>query len=156
SLDLAYDQIGNLTQKTQQDFQDTGEIGGPFQPGPARPQTTYALDYHYDGPGPHAVSHIGEVLQGNVSTPRDVFHDGDGNQAGWMFQNGTTRVETWTEEDRLRAVKDQGTVLGQYLYNSEGTRTHGLVAGNETIYLNQYVSIRNGMFYTQHIYAGDT
>jgi RHS repeat-associated protein len=156
SLDLAYDEIGNIQQKNQQDFQDTGAVGGTFQPGPARPQTTYALTYQYGGSAPHAVSHIDELRQGNVSTPRDVSHDGDGNQAGWTFQNGSTRTQTWTEEDRLRDVQDQGHVVGHYLYNAEGTRTHSLVDGKETIYLNQYVSIRNGMLYTQHIYAGDT
>jgi RHS repeat-associated protein len=156
SLDLSYDTIGNLTQKNQQDFQDTGGANGTFQPGPARPQTTYLLGYQYAGPAPHAVSHIDEALQGNLSTPRDVFHDLDGNQTGWTFRNGTSRVQTWNEEDRLQEVKDQGHVLGHYLYSAPGVRTHSFVDGNETIYPNQYLSIRNGMFYTQHIYAGDT
>jgi RHS repeat-associated protein len=156
SMDLAYDRIGNVTQKNQQDFQDTGGISGTFQPGPARPQTTYLLGYQYGGPSPHAVTHIDEALQGNVSTPRDVAHDSDGNQAGWTFKNGITRVQVWDEEDRLRSVTDQGHVVGQYLYSSSGVRTHSFVDGDETIYPNQYLSIKNGSFFTQHIYAGET
>ena len=35
-------------------------------------------------------------------------------------------------------------------------RTHSFVDGNETIYPNQYLSIRNGSFFTEHIYAGET
>src|SRR6185312_8940511 len=156
SLDLAYDSLGNITQKNQQDFQDTGGTNGTFQPGPARPQTTYLLGYQYGGARPHAVTHIDEALQGNVSTPRDVAHDLDGNQSGWTFGNGTSRVQVWDEEDRLRSVTDQGHVVGQYLYNAAGVRTHSFVNGDETIYPNQYLSIKNGSFFTEHIYAGDT
>jgi len=155
SVDLAYDGIGNIVSKNQQDFQDTGGSGGSFQPGPARPQTTYLLGYQYAGTGPHTVSHIDEARQGNLTTPRDVSHDLDGNQVGWTFRNGTQRVETWNEEDRLRQVKDQGHVIGNYLYNADGTRTHSFADGDETIHPSQFLSIKNGMFFTQHIYAGD-
>ena len=156
SIDLAYDSIGNVTQKNQQDFQDTGGTGGTFTPGPARPQTTYLLNYSYAAPGPHQISHVDEAKQGNVSTPRDLSHDLDGNQTGWTFANGIHRAETWDEEDRLRQVQDQGAVVGQYLYRFDGVRTHSFVDGNETIYPNQYLSIRNGSFFTEHIYAGET
>jgi hypothetical protein len=117
---------------------------------------SYLLGYQYAGPAPHAATHIDEALQGNVTTPRDVLHDLDGNQTGWTFKNGTSGVQTWSEEDRLREVKDQGHVFGHYLYNADGVRTHSVVDGDETAYVNQHLTVRNGMFYTQHIYAGDT
>jgi RHS repeat-associated protein len=126
-----------------------------FQPGPARPQTTYLLGYQYAGTRPHAVSHLDEARQGNLTTPRDMAYDLDGNQVGWTFRNGTKRVETWNEEDRLRQVADQGHVIGQYRYNAESARTHSFADGDETIYPSQYLSIKNGMVFTQHIYAGE-
>jgi len=156
SMDVGYDEIGNVTRKDQQDFLDTGGAGGPFLPGPARPQTTYLLGYQYAGTGPHAVSHTEEARQGNLITPRDFAYDADGNQTGWTFRNGTTRVQTWNEEDRLTQVKDQGHVIGTYRYNADGERTHSFADGNETTYVNQNLSVRNQMFYTQHIYAGAT
>jgi RHS repeat-associated protein len=155
SMDLAYDQIGNLTGKDQQDFHDTGGANGTFQPGPARPQTSYLLGYTYGGPRPHAVTHLDEARQGNLTTPRDMSYDANGNQTGWTFRNGTQRVQTWNEEDRLRHVQDQGHVIGQYLYNSTGVRTHSFADGDETTYVSKYVSVKNRMFYTQHIYAND-
>jgi RHS repeat-associated protein len=156
SLDYVYDEIGNITQKNQQDFQDQTGPNGIFQEGNVRPATTYKLDYRYDGT-PHAVTHLDEARQGNLATSRDISHDPDGNQTGWTFQNGQQRVETWNEEDRLRQVEDQGHVLGFYLYNADGVRTHSVADGRELVYVNQYLTIRNNSPYiTKNIYADDT
>jgi len=157
SLDYVYDGIGNILQKNQQDFQDQTGPNGVFQTGQQVQATTYRLDYQYGGSAPHAATHIDELLHQNLSTPRDVQHDRDGNQTGWIFSNGTQRVQTWTEEDRLRQVADQGHMIGQYLYNGDGVRTHAFSNGRELVYINQYVTLRNnGPNFTKHIYAGNT
>jgi RHS repeat-associated protein len=156
SLDYAYDQISNISEKTQQDFRDQAGTNGVFQQGAIIPQTTYTFDYTYAGGAPHAPSQINENLHDSVSVSRNVSQDQDGNQAGWTEGNGQVRAETWSEEDRLREVQDQGLVSGQYLYSADGTRTHSFVDGRELVYVNQYLTIRNNSPYvTKHIYAGN-
>jgi RHS repeat-associated protein len=158
SLDYAYDEIGNIAQKSQQDFREQASASGVFQPGQAVAGTSYRLDYQYAGAGPHAASHVDETTPNNQLDGRDLAHDGDGNQTGWTFRNGQQRVQTWNEEDRLRSVQDQGHVVGQYLYNAGGGRTHNAVDGRELVYMNQYVTLHaNGpSTFTKHIYAGNT
>jgi RHS repeat-associated protein len=157
SLDYGYDEIGNITRKNQQDFRDQVGPNGVFQAGNALPGTSYRLDYTYAGRGPHAVSHLDETAPNGQLDGRDIGRDGDGNQSGWTFRNGQQRVQTWTEDDRLRSVQDQGHVAGQYLYNAGGARTHNLADGRELVYVNQFVTLRgNGPSFTKHVYAGDT
>jgi RHS repeat-associated protein len=155
SLDYVYDEISNIAQKTQKDFQDQTGKNGIFQEGNAIPQTTYDLGYSY-ARTPHAVTHVDESLHQNLMVARDFAHDADGNQTGWTLQNGQQRVETWSEEDRLRQVQDQGHLVGQYLYRADGTRTHNFSDGRELVYVNQYLNLRNnGPYITKHIYAGN-
>jgi RHS repeat-associated protein len=154
SLDLAYDQIGNITSKDQKDFRDMRGSGG-FQVDHQQFDTTYHLDYHYDGPRPHAVSRTDETAPPNTSATRTFSYDANGNQGGWHFPNNDNRTLTWNEEDRLRSVTDNGGHQAHYLYNAEGARTLNSTQQDETVYVNQYLTIRNGKYPTKHIYAGD-
>lgn len=59
------------------------------------------------------------------------------------------RKMLWDEENRLEAISDNGYV-SNYWYDAGG-RTQ---TDNFTMYVNGYMSVKNGGTYTKHIYAG--
>jgi RHS repeat-associated protein len=166
SVDIAYDEIGNITTKSQFDNKYTYDANGN-QSGPI-PQTqdSYTFVPTYAGL-PHAADTIAEIRSagngGNSTSTRTLTYDFDGNLTTWV--NGTTkRGVTWSDTDRVRTVCSGTTsscpVISQALYADDGTRTHNKVTNNgattETIYVNQYLTVRNGTLPTKHVYLGDT
>jgi len=142
TFDTTYDEIGNVKRKTQTDtiFQSSGS-GVPQKP------TSYDFAYDYNGPGPHAASHV---------STRTYSYDLDGNQTSWTDDgNGQRRDLVWNEEDRLSSIADDGH-QNSYLYDANGTRTHKRVASGQTLYVNQFYSIKNLQVGTKHFMAGDT
>ena len=142
TLDLTYDTIDNIMYKAQADWK--------VQPsGTVVPQhkTSYFWHYAYGGPQPHAPTHIDD---------RTYSYDANGNQLGWDHDlNGTRRNIVWDEDNRVQSIFDNGHEL-KYKYNDAGDRVIKRGPQGETVYVNEYFTIRNGAIGTKHIYAGGT
>src|SRR6185503_15342540 len=77
--------------------------------------------------------------------------------------NGSGRNITWTDTDRIRSICTGTSAscapMAQALYTADGTRTHNKVTQGttsfETLYVNQYLTVRNGTLPTKHVYLGD-
>lgn len=136
TLSLAYDEGGDLVAKNQ-----VHEVSNKQEK-----KTTYNWAYAYGGAHPHAPVHIGN---------RTFSYDLNGNQTGWTSDdNGTRRTNVWDEENRLKSAADNGQTT-RFLYDSEGTRTNKAGQGGETIYVNQWFSVRNGSIASKHVFADD-
>ncbi len=137
-LTLSYDETGNILTKRQEH--------AIVQPGGSaieQKKTSYDWSYAYTGPQPHAAIHLGE---------RTFHHDRNGNQLGWDHDsNGTRRRLTWDEENRLKAVADNGHTT-RFLYDWSGTRTNKAGPHSETIYVNPYFSVRSGNIASKHVW----
>ena len=134
TLSLAYDEGGDLVAKNQ-----LHEVKNKREA-----KTSYDWTYVYGGPHPHAPTHIGE---------RTFHYDLNGNQLGWDNDlNGTRRTNTWDEENRLKAVADNGQT-NRFLYDSSGTRTNKAGQNGETIYVNKWFSVTNGAKLSKHVFA---
>ena len=146
SVDLAYDSIHNITSKNQSDI-ITQPSGTPIQ----QKKTSYLFNYAYtSGPGssrPHAPIHIGN---------RTFSYDANGNQLGWdNDDNGTRRTIVWDEENRIQSLFDNGHEK-TYKYDDKGDRIIKRGPQGETVYVNQYFTIRNKEIGTKHVFAGTT
>lgn len=142
TLSIAYDELGNITQKTQDDVLFAAPGWGSMP----QSQTSYAWSYAYGGPRPHAPTTVG---------PRTLNYDGDGNQTGWSDSAaGTSRTLAWDLQDRVQSITTAGSTV-QFRYDAGGTRTHKISSAGTTQYLNGFVTVRNGVAATRHVYAGD-
>lgn len=142
TLDMAYDGIHNITHKTQ-----SHTIGKPGSKGRTVRATTYDWAYVYTGPQPHAPTSIGT---------RNYTYDQNGNQAGYTSSsNGTRRVIDWDEENRIAAIHDPGNTAS-YIYDDTGERKIKRGRYGETVYVNQFFTVRNGALASEHLYAGTT
>jgi RHS repeat-associated protein len=142
TLDLAYDTIDNITYKRQADW-----VVQPSGTEVPQHKTSYEWDYDYGGPRPHAPTHIDN---------RTYSYDANGNQLGWDHDlNGTRRNIVWDEENRVQSIFDNGHEK-KYKYNDAGDRVIKRGPQGETVYVNEYFTIRNGAIGTKHIYAGGT
>jgi RHS repeat-associated protein len=160
SVDISYDEIGNITTKSQFDNKYTYDSNGNLTGTTPQPQDSYTFMPSYAGL-PHAASTIAES-RSSGNTTRTLTYDFDGNLTTWV--NGTTkRGVTWSDTDRVRTVCS-GTpsncpLISQALYAADGTRTHNKITNNttssETIYVNQYLTVRGGLLPTKHVYLGD-
>jgi len=141
SLGMAYDDLHNITRKTQ-----THEVTTRGNSHPIRQHaTTYDLTYAYGGTRPHAPTQIGTAT---------FDYDANGNQTEREDQPATQRRRTeWDEESLPRAI----TVAGhrtEFVYDSGGTRVAKSGAQGETVYVNPTWTVRNGTMATKHIYVG--
>lgn len=140
-LDQSYDEIGNLTAKRQ--------IHERIQPGGKvlrQKKTSFDWSYLYGGPQPHAATHLGE---------RTYHYDASGNQTGWDHdRSGRRRTVVWTEESRVRSVADNGRTT-RFLYDDGGRRTNKAGPHGETIYVNEFFSVRNGAIGSKHVFVDD-
>jgi RHS repeat-associated protein len=155
NVNISYDEIGNIKQKV------ASEGGSPEFTGP----NNYKFNPSYAGTtfnsSPHAASSISEERLGTIST-RTLAYDRNGNVTSLLY--GTTgRRITWTDTDRIRSMC-AGTAttcpnIAEALYDAEGTRTHNKVTVSgttrETLYVNQFLTVRNGTLPTKHVYLGD-
>jgi RHS repeat-associated protein len=153
SVDVSYDEIGNIKRKASSDSA-SGGVG----------QNNYTFTPAYAGTAfnasPHAPSSISEQRSNGTST-RTIAYDRNGNVTSSLY--GTTgRFITWTDNDRIRSMCN-GTAsacapMTQSLYAADGTRTHNKVTqgttSTETLYVNQHLTVRNGTLPTKHVYLG--
>jgi RHS repeat-associated protein len=150
TLAMSYNTVGGITQKTQLHKRKDQE----------QKKTSYSLTYSYGAEQPHAPIHIGE---------QTYSYDANGNQTGWTSDvSGQRRTMMWDEENRLRAVYDNGS-LHHYVYDAAGERVlRGQSTGqrifvngewkagsgqmgNYTVYVNPYLVLKSGG-YTKHYY----
>jgi len=142
SLSMAYDDIHNITKKTQNHLRISDEGDWIRQH-----KTSYDFAYAYTGGKPHAPTHIGG---------RSFTYDLNGNQTGWVSDQGNTRrIITWDEENRIHAIEDNGQLL-TYKYNDAGERVFKTGPQGETVYLNQFFSVANREGGSKHIFVGAT
>lgn len=153
ALAMDYNSVGGITKKTQVHKRKEQE----------QKKTTYNLNYTYSSEQPHAPVHIGD---------QTYKYDANGNQMGWTSDiSGQRRNIMWDEENRMRAVYDNGA-LYHYVYDASGDRVlkgqstgqrifvngewkagSGQM-GNYTVYVNQYLVLKSGG-YTKHYYIED-
>jgi RHS repeat-associated protein len=139
-LAMLYDSIHNITAKNQ--LHTLRQPSGTLV---TQKKTTYDWQYAYDGSQPHAPTHIGE---------RTFSYDANGNQTGWEHdQNGTRRTQVWDAENRIQSIADNGHTK-TYKYNDAGERVMKVGPQGETVYVNQFFSMRNRSVGTKHVYAG--
>jgi RHS repeat-associated protein len=142
TLGMQYDDIHNIVGKTQTDAITEGG-GKPI----TQKATTYNWSYIYSGSQPHAPTHIGN---------RAFSYDLNGNQTGWTNDNnGTRRVITWDEENRISQIDDNGE-RNTYTYDAAGERTIKVSRQGQTVYVNQYYVVRNRSIVSKHIFANNT
>lgn len=154
-----YDEIGNLTSKDQNSWREKLENGQYIFDHTERPQT-YRNSYVYGGPRPHAPTHIDEYVPAE-SQPRpiDLTYDASGNQTVRLYRNSERRTITWDADDRIKVVNTQGQDISVARYDGEGQRAvhlHRVVGLEETAYVDQHLTIRDGRYATKHVYAGST
>ncbi|GJM65015.1 hypothetical protein [Persicobacter diffluens] len=155
-MDMAYNKAGAITHKAQEHTRK-GYDETDWSP---RNKTTYAQDYTYGKDQPHAPIHIGR---------KTYAYDPNGNLSGWTDDlSGQRRNLAWDEENRIRAIADNGNTFN-YVYDASGTRvikgkTIGQSIdvngsrkggkgsmGNNTVYVNPYLVLTSGG-YTKHFY----
>jgi RHS repeat-associated protein len=140
SMIVAYDSIHNIASKNQSDI-ITQPSGTPI----TQKKTSYLFNYAYGSPHPHAPTHIGN---------RTFSYDANGNQLGWdNDDNGTRRTIVWDEENRIQSLFDNGHEK-TYKYDDRGERVIKRGPQGETVYVNQYFTIRNKEIGTKHVFAG--
>ena len=150
---MTYDAMSNPLTKTQ-----TISTGGKSQ--------TVNQRYGYEGSHPDAVTDIAGTDSAHY------VYDANGNPTT-ISTDSSTREILWDEENRVRAIDDDGYV-SRYTYDASGTRvvkSHGPMEGiyingmaqgilyhdedHFTIYVSPYLTQTNGRI-TKHYYAGST
>jgi RHS repeat-associated protein len=155
SLALSYDEIGNIINKDQRNQRE--ELVGQGVQIHVVPDTTYARNYVYGGPRPHAPT---EVVEPGATPPKDadIFfgYDLDGNQVT-RTQSDSPHPDVeqqWDAENRLK-VASVPSAEQDMLYDCEGRRTHSQTRSKLTLYVNQYLTVSDDRVNSKHIYAGD-
>ena len=153
---MQYNSVGGITEKQQVHERKSNEEGSWKE----QKKTTYRQSYEYGDSQPHAPIHIGQ---------QKYSYDANGNQMGWTHDvSGQRRQIVWDEENRIRAIADNGSAH-HYIYDASGTRvlkgkSNGQSIrvngewkagsgnmGNYTVYVNPYLVLRSGG-YTKHYY----
>lgn len=142
NLSMVYNTIHNITFKGQ-----LHELKQPSGTLITQKKTSYNFNYDYTSSHPHAPTHLGN---------RTYTYDANGNQLGWTHdKNGTRRNIVWDEENRIQSIFDNGHEK-TYKYNDAGERVIKRGPQGETVYVNQYFTIRNKEIGTKHVFAGTT
>jgi RHS repeat-associated protein len=175
-LDIAYDPIGNIERKRQ--LSERWKSGGTPGEGGASLELDYVLDdqsylYHYlyEGYQPHAPSAIAEhdpteEREDGRDRPQPddrqkkqfLEYDESGNQL-YRERRYDFREIDWSSENQIRSVTQDAETISKSLYDGSNTRrahfqrtTNG---AEQTSYLGQYVTVRDGEYVTLHVFAGD-
>lgn len=150
TLSMTYNSVGSILTKNQNHTKH----------GNVQKKTTYNNSYTYADKQPHAPIHIGQ---------QTYSYDLNGNQLGWTDdKSGQRRNIIWDEENRIRAIEDNGAYF-HYVYDAAGERVlkgqssgqrifvngnwkggNGQM-GNYTVYVNPYIVLKSGG-YTKHFY----
>jgi RHS repeat-associated protein len=138
-----YDTIGNFQTKDQRHWYEDPLNGSQSE----RPHSSYNFAYQYQGPQPHAPTHVGGM---------SYKYDANGNLIQRTEdQNGKERIIHWTEENRIARILDQGKET-IFRYDDAGTRIVKRGKYGETVYVDPNFSIRNGEVASKHVFAGST
>jgi hypothetical protein len=180
SLEMAYDNLHNITGKKQHVQQSNIVFDGTLKAG-------YELSYNYGSP--FKISTLNDEnyrTEGNIENDKTVNehayrYDANGNliyvNTSCQKQDGTAdsgngeKKYLWDEENRLLSVNTNG-FISNYWYDASGERVikasgddegmyvNGLFSGartstdNFTAYINPYLVVSRGRNYTKHIYIG--
>ncbi|MDM8554109.1 BPSL0067 family protein, partial [Desulfococcaceae bacterium HSG7] len=140
TLVMQYDDIHNIAAKNQRHIRITPS-GGSIE----QKKTSYDFGYDYASSRPHAPTHIGE---------RAFTYDANGNQTGWQSDNNNTRRKIfWDEENRIQKIQDNGHTM-TYKYNDAGERVFKIGPQGETVYVNQFYTVRNREVGSKHVFIG--
>ncbi|AGP40327.1 hypothetical protein [Sorangium cellulosum] len=159
---MEQDEIGNILTKDQASYRFVPDGSGGWREDHAIREQTYRSVYQYTGPRPHAPRHIDEHLVAeSMPWPRVMSYDASGNQTGWVYRDATRRTTAWNEENRVSRVSQNGQELSRVLYDGDGdgerrVHLHRISGEEETAYHDQHLTLRDGRFITEHIYAGQT
>ncbi|MCX2739501.1 SpvB/TcaC N-terminal domain-containing protein [Pontibacter anaerobius] len=156
TLQMSYNEVGSILSKVQ----THDRKGGGGDSWVTQKRTTYAQEYTYGDKQPHAPELIGR---------QRYSYDASGNQTGWKDEvSGQRRQIVWDEENRIRAIMDNGAAF-HYTYDASGMRvlkgrSSGQAVyvngqhkagsggiGNFTVYVNPYLVLKSGG-YTKHFY----
>jgi len=164
SVDLSYDPLGNITYKEQTSWVDSYDMSGNLTDS-APGRNMYIITPSYTGnrgnPSPRAPTSITQSYPVGATT--QLTYDINGNLTS-SATGGNTRMLTWTDTDRLRSACDGvaptcSATYTQALYSADGVRTHNKATNSgtvsETLYVNQFLTVRNGSLPTKHVYVGD-
>ncbi len=182
TLNMAYDNLHNITAKRQQVEQSGIMFDGVLKSG-------YDLTYTYNAERPHQMATVadenyrteGTDTQNAKLETHNYQYDANGNLVyiNTAREKEDEHVEDkmherkllWDEENRLEAISENGYV-SNYWYDASGERvvkTYGdgegvyvqsAFAGGRTgttdftLYVSPYMVVRNGGSYTKHIYMG--
>jgi RHS repeat-associated protein len=164
SVILTYDEIGNIAQKEQSDGGDVYDLEGNWIYS-FTGSKHYNLTPHFNGTAagssPHAPSTIDEDRSGSLST-RVLTYNKNGNVTKQVHDVVERRL-TWTDTDRIRSICEVMSTncppIAQSWYTADGTRALHKVTQNgstsEGLYVNQYLTVRNGNLPTKHVFLGD-
>jgi len=140
SLSLSYDSVSNLLEKNQ-----VNQIIQPSGHPNTLKGTTYDNIYAYAGAQEHAPTHIG----GQTYT-----YDANGNQTGNTTDaSGQRQTIVWNDQNEIASLSNNGQET-DYVYDDSGNRVIKRGAEGETVYVNQYFTIRNGQIGTKQVIIG--
>ena len=123
SLEMQYNSVGGITEKKQVHERKSNEEGSWKE----QKKTTYRQSYEYGDSQPHAPIHIGK---------QQYSYDANGNQTGWTHDvSGQRRQIIWDEENRIRAIADNGSAH-HYIYDASGTRVLKGKSNGQSIRVN--------------------
>lgn len=144
SMALAYDLHGNVTSKKQTDV--ITERSGKKSKSLVQAPTTYTFGMQFAGEGPHQLTKNGS---------RSYSYDANGNMTGWLdsVTNEKRRV-TWDAEDRITRI-DDGSDTTDYTYDADGRRAIERGPDGDTLFVNRWYTVRNGVVPWKNIWAGN-
>lgn len=156
-VSLSYSLNSNVTKKTQLSETDALSNGAIVSTA-TRNDQTYTSTYTYPaGSRPHAVAQISDVVPGSGTVARTFAYDRNGNQETWQRTSGgsLSRTTTYNDDNRVVSVSQNGATLQQALYDGAGQRlVKRANQSAQTAYFGQYLTVRDSMPTTKHIFAG--
>jgi RHS repeat-associated protein len=157
-LSMTYDPISNVVQKAQ--TSETQKLSGStVTQTTKRTEQTYTSAFAYTGGRPHAPTQVDDTVPSSTTPVKRTFsYDNNGNQSSWRRTTGTTstRNVAYSDDNRVTSVTQDNVVLQESLYDAEGQRL--VKRANEsaqTAYFGEYLTVRDAVPTTKHIYAGD-
>jgi RHS repeat-associated protein len=142
TLAVGYDNINNIVSKNQ----TNDEVTASGQVNPVH-ETTYNFAYAYAGPRPHAPTTIGNL---------SYSYDPGGCQVGYVDNTNSNRRDSVFDEDgRIRSITTNGQEI-DYKYDDAGNRVVKRGPAGETVWVNQYLTIRDRQVAQKDIFLGST
>jgi RHS repeat-associated protein len=123
-----------------------------------RTGSTGRIHFTYAGPRPHAPTEVDDTVpQQQHPNTRSLAYDANGNQVQWTKNKVDKRVVTFDEENRVVFVQENGLEQSEVLYDGSGQRAVKQADGaDQMAYFGPNLTLRDGVFSTKNIFAGDT